>query len=302
MNASNFVEGVDSTLYFILGVSIFVLVGITAVMIYFLFKYNKKRSPVGTNITHNNKLEVIWTVIPTILVVIMFWFGWTGYKPMREVPENALQVRGIAQMWKWTFIYPDGKVSDSLVIPVNKPVKINLESKDVIHSLYIPAFRIKQDAVPGDSNWMWFTAQKKGTYDILCAEYCGQLHSYMLSTVDVVDPDDYDTWLKTTPDLKDEHPGLTIMKQNACLSCHTRDGNRLIGPSFKGLVGRTETVIETDGTEKEVVVDRAYISNSIKNPNSEVVKSYQPNLMTPYAKILSDEQISHIIDYMETLK
>jgi len=162
MNASNFVEGVDSTLYFILGVSIFVLVGITAVMIYFLFKYNKKRSPVGTNITHNNKLEVIWTVIPTILVVIMFWFGWTGYKPMREVPENALQVKGIAQMWKWTFIYPDGKVSDSLVVPVDKPVKINLESKDVIHSLYIPAFRIKQDAVPATATGCGLLHKKKG--------------------------------------------------------------------------------------------------------------------------------------------
>jgi len=302
MNASNFVEGVDSTLYLILGISVFFLVGITVVMIYFLFRYNKKRSPVGTNITHNNKLEIIWTVIPTILVVIMFWYGWTGYRPMRTAPDNAMEITAIGQMWKWSFIYPDGKLSDSLVVPVDQPVKLNLESKDVIHSLYIPAFRIKQDAVPGDNNWMWFTAQKKGTYDILCAEYCGQLHSYMLSTVDVVDQKEYETWLTTSPDNSNEHPGLTLMKQNACLSCHTRDGSRLVGPSFKSLVGRTETVIETDGSEKEVVVDRAYIANSIKNPNSEVVKSYQPNLMTPYAKILSDEQINHIIDYLETLK
>ncbi|MCB2208186.1 MAG: cytochrome c oxidase subunit II [Bacteroidetes bacterium] len=301
MNASNFVEGVDFTLYLILGISIFFLVGITAVMVYFLFRYRKKNNPVATNISHNYTLEIVWTVIPTILVIVMFWYGWTGYRPMLTAPKGALEIDAIGQMWKWTFKYPNGKSSDSLIVPVDEPVKLNLTSRDVLHALYIPAFRIKQDVVPGGEKMMWFTAQKKGTYDILCAEYCGQLHSYMLSTIKVVERDEYETWLETVPDTSDEHPGLTLMKKNACLSCHTQDGTRLVGPSFKGAMGMKETVL-INGKEQEIVVDRDYLIQSIKDPNAAIVKSYQAGLMTPYANVLTDEEINAIIDYIETIK
>lgn len=301
MNASNFVEGVDFTLYLILGVSIFFLVGITVVMVYFLFRYSKKRNPVATNIEHDNRLEIIWTVIPTILVVIMFYFGWANYKPMLSAPKGAMEIDAVAQMWKWTFIYPDGKHSDSLVVPIDQPVKLNLISKDVNHALYIPAFRIKQDVVPGVDNMMWFTGQRKGTYDILCAEYCGQMHSYMLTTITVIDSDEFDTWLITEPDTSNEHPGLTVLKRNACLSCHTQDGSRLVGPSFKGIIGMSEIVL-IDGKETEIVVDRDYIIESIKNPNAAIVKGYQSGLMIPYGETITDEDIDHIIDYLETLK
>jgi len=299
MNASNFVEGVDFTLYLILGISVFFLVGITAVMVYFLFRYRKKKNPIATNIYHNNTLEIVWTVIPTILVLIMFWYGWAGYKPMLVAPKNSLNINAIGQMWKWTFEYPNGKTSDSLIVPIDEPVKLNLISRDVIHALYIPAFRIKQDVVPGDTKMMWFTAQKLGTYDILCAEYCGQLHSYMLSTIKVVERNEYDIWLEQTPDTSDEHPGLTLMKKNACLSCHTQDGTRLVGPSFKGVIGMKEIVI-FDGAEQEVTVDREYLINSIKNPNAGIVKGYQSNLMPPVT--LTDEELNHIVDYIETIK
>ncbi len=301
MNASNFVEGVDFTMYLILGISVFFLVGITAVMIYFLFRYRKKNNPVATNITHNNKLEVIWTVVPTILVVIMFYYGWAEYKPMLRAPKGAMEIEAIGQMWKWTFVYPDGKMSDSLVVPLDKPVKLNLVSKDVLHALYIPAFRVKQDVTPGVNNMMWFTAQKLGTYDLFCAEYCGQLHSYMLSTVTVLESSDYNTWLVTQPDLSDEHPGLTILKKNACLSCHSRDGTRLVGPSFKGLLGRNEVVIR-DGNETELMVDRDYIIESIKIPNAAIVKGYLQGLMISYETTVSDEEIDQIINYLESLK
>lgn len=301
MNASNFVEGVDFTLYLILGISIFFLVGITAVMVYFLFRYRKKNNPVATNISHNYTLEIVWTVIPTILVVVMFWYGWTGYRPMLTAPKGALEIDAIGQMWKWTFEYPNGKSSDSLIVPVDEPVKLNLTSRDVLHALYIPAFRIKQDVVPGAEKMMWFTAQKKGTYDILCAEYCGQLHSYMLSTIKVVERSEYDAWLEKIPDTSNEHPGLTLLKKNACLSCHTQDGTRLVGPSFKGIMGIKETVL-VNGKEQEIVVDRDYLIQSIKEPNAAIVKSYQGGLMTPYANVLTDEEINTIIDYIETLK
>jgi len=301
MNASNFVEGVDFTMYLILGISVFFLVGITAVMIYFLFRYRKKNNPVATNITHNNKLEVIWTVIPTILVMVMFYFGWAGYQPMLKAPKGAMEIDAIGQMWKWSFVYPDGKLSDSLVVPLDEPVKLNLISKDVNHSLYIPAFRIKQDVVPGVDNMMWFTAQKKGTYDLFCAEYCGQLHSYMLTNITVLEKNDFDTWLVTEPDLSNEHPGLTILKRNACISCHSQDGTRLVGPSFKGLLGKREIVL-INGTETEIVVDRDYIIQSIKDPNAAIVQGYQQGLMISYQETISEEDIDHIIDYLGTLK
>ncbi len=301
MNASNFVEGVDFSMYLILSISVFFLVGITVVMIYFLFRYSKKNNPVATNIPHNTYLEIVWTVIPTILVLIMFWYGWTGYRPMLTAPDDAMEIDAIGQMWKWTFKYPDGKTVDSLVIPLDKPVKLNLISKDVLHSLFIPAFRVKQDVVPGKDYMMWFTGQKLGTYDILCAEYCGQLHSYMLSTVSVVEQDDFDSWLVSSPDTSNEHVGLTLLKNNACLSCHTRDGSRLVGPSFKDLIGRNETIIK-DGEKLDIVVDKQYIINKIKNPKISGVDGYQSGLMTSYEDILSDEDIDNIIEYISTLK
>ncbi len=300
MNASNFVEGVDFSMYLILSISVFFLVGITAVMIYFLFRYRKKNNPVATNIAHNTYLEIIWTVIPTILVLIMFWYGWTGYKPMLTAPDDAMEIDAIGQMWKWSFKYPNGKTSDSLVIPLNVPVKLNLISKDVLHALFIPAFRVKHDVVPGKETMMWFTGEKLGTYDILCAEYCGQLHSYMLSSCSVVEENQFDSWLTTTQIASDEHPGLALLKKNACLSCHTRDGSRLVGPSFKNLVGREETIVR-DGSNEDVVMNSELITSKIKDPTSFAVEGYQAGLMTPYGEILSDDNINDIIDYISTL-
>ncbi len=301
MNASNFVEGVDFSLYMIMGISLVFLIGITVVMVYFLFRYSRKNNPVATKISHNNTLEVVWTVIPTLLVIMMFWYGWTGYKPMLTAPEDAIEINAIGQMWKWSFEYLDGKITDSLVVPIDEPVKLNLISKDVNHSLYIPAFRIKQDVVRDAGNMMWFTAQKKGTYDILCAEYCGQLHAYMLTTITVMDRSDFDKWLLTEPDLSNQHPGLTILQRNACLSCHTRDGSRLVGPSFKGVMGTSETVV-INGEETEITVDRAYIIESMKNPNAAIVKGYQQGLMISYEQIISAEGMNQVVDYLETLK
>lgn len=299
MYASNFVEGVDFSLYLILAISIFFLVSITAVMIYFLFRYSKKNNPVATNIEGSHTLEIIWTVIPTILVLIMFWYGWTGYRPMLTAPDDAMEIEAVGQMWKWTFNYENGKSSDSLVIPIDKSIKLNLVSKDVLHSLYIPAFRLKQDVVPGKELSMWFIGQKLGKYDIMCAEYCGQLHSYMLSSVSVVEESEYEEWLVSTPDTSNEHPGLTLMKKNACLSCHTQDGTRLVGPSFKGLLGKTETII-IEGNDQEITVDGDYIRNKIKNPTNSLVKSYQSGLMPILA--LSDEEIDQIVEYISGIK
>jgi len=299
--ASNFVKGVDDSLVVILGISIFFLVGITAVMIYFVIRYSRKRNPIATNIEHNSKLEILWTVIPTILVVVMFYYGWAGFTPMRNVPKDAMVVKAHGQMWAWSFEYENGSRSENLIVPLNKPVKLELISKDVLHSLYIPAFRIKEDVVPGKENYMWFIPQTEGSYDILCAEYCGERHSYMLSKLVVYSQDKYDDWYANELGVSRDHPGLALLKQNACISCHSTDGSAIIGPTFKGLWERTEKVM-TDGVEREITVDRDYIRRSLNEPNADITKGFNQGLMISYATTLSDEDMDQIIEYLKTLK
>lgn len=299
-NASNFVEGVDLSFAIILGMSVFFLVGITTVMIWFVIKYNRKRNPKATQIEGNNKLEVIWTVIPTILVLIMFYYGWMGYKPMREIPEDAILVKAYAQMWSWSFSYPNGKVSDTLVVPVDDPVKLDLISRDVIHSLYIPAFRIKEDVVPGKDNKMWFVAQETGKYDIFCAEYCGDRHSYMLSKVVALPKAEYEKWYNDTTASKDP-AGLQVLKKNACLSCHSIDGSKIVGPTFKALWGKEEVIL-SGKTEKTQKVDEEYIKKSLYDPGSDVVKGYPAGVMISYKESITEDEINDIIEYLKSLK
>ena len=299
-NASNFVQGVDLSFAIILGISVFFLVSITAVMIYFVIRYNRKKNPTASNIHGNNRLEIIWTVIPTILVLVMFYFGWMGYKPMRSIPKDAIPIKVYGQMWKWSFEYANGKMSDTLFIPKDKAVKLDLISRDVLHSFYIPAFRIKEDVVPGRENKLWFIGQEEGQYNIFCAEYCGDRHSYMLGKVSVLPESEYTRWYNDTTASAD-HPGLVVLKKNACISCHSLDGSKIVGPSFKGVWGMTETVITNDA-EREITIDEAYIKRSIQEPNADVVKGYNKGLMISYKDLVSEKEINDIIEYIKTLK
>ena len=196
--ASNFAKDVDFAFLFTLVVSVFFLVLITGLMIYFVIKYNRKRNPKATNVHSNVVLEITWTVIPTILVLIMFWYGWVGYVDMSEAPENTLNVDVTAQMWKWTFKYENGKTTDSLYVPVNQPVKLNLHSLDVNHAFYIPKFRIKKDVYPNQNRMVWFEANELGDFDIACAEYCGLNHSYMYNKVKVMPQQEFSVWLNSS--------------------------------------------------------------------------------------------------------
>ena len=192
---SNFANSVDGTFLFTLIVSVFFLVLITVLMIFFVIKYSRKRNPKATNIHGNMFLEIAWTGIPTILVLIMFWYGWQGYKEMVNVPENALPIDVTAQMWKWNFKYEDGKTTDSLYVPVNTPIKLTLHSNDVNHSFFIPAFRLKKDVFPNRERVAWFIAKETGEYDIACSEYCGLNHSYMYSKIFVLPEEEFKNWM-----------------------------------------------------------------------------------------------------------
>lgn len=302
-NTSSFNYGVDLTFAIILAISVFFLVGITAVMIYFVIRYHHKRNPVASNIKNHVGLEILWTVVPTILVMVMFYFGWAGYNEMRKVPKDAMVVKVTGRMWSWSFEYPNGKTTDTLVVPVNQAVRLELYSPDVVHSLYIPAFRVKEDLVPGDNNYMWFKANEEGSYNIFCAEYCGTRHSNMISKVVVVKQEFYDKWISDTAKvaLTGIDGGLALLKANACLSCHTTDGSAMVGPSFKGIMGRKTTVV-TDAGEKTITVDDAYIINSMNNPNEQVVKGFNKGLMMEYKEKLSDDEKKMIVEYLKTLK
>jgi cytochrome c oxidase subunit II len=192
---SNFANSVDGTFLFTLIVSVFFLVLITVLMIFFVIKYSRKRNPKATNIHGNMFLEIAWTGIPTILVLIMFWYGWQGYKEMVNVPEDAMPIDVTAQMWKWSFKYEDGKTTDSLYVPVNTPIKLILHSNDVNHSFFIPAFRLKKDVFPNRERIAWFIAKETGEYDIACSEYCGLNHSHMYSKIFVLPEEEFKNWM-----------------------------------------------------------------------------------------------------------
>ncbi|MBT8334592.1 MAG: cytochrome c oxidase subunit II [Deltaproteobacteria bacterium] len=191
------VRGVDLAFWYILGISMICLIGITAVMIYFVVKYRRSKHPNPADIRDNLNLEVVWTVIPTIIALTMFWVGWKSYIGLRDVPENALEIDVGGQMYSWIFIYPNEKETEGeLVVPLGKAVKLNITSWDVLHSFYIPSYRIKVDAVPGMDTYAWFMADKEGEYDILCTEYCGIEHSYMLAKLKIIPEEQYLEWLE----------------------------------------------------------------------------------------------------------
>ena len=301
--ASNLAEGVDKAFAVIFSISIFLLIGLTAVMIYSLIRFNNKRNPVARQFTGSVKLEIIWTVIPLIIVMVTFYYGWQGFKPMRDVPDDAMEITTIGRMWEWEFDYGDNKIiKDTLVLPLNKAVKLNLISEDVNHSFFIPAFRVKEDVVPGYDNYMWFIPTREGVYDILCTEYCGLLHSGMLGKAVVKPQDEFERWLADfkISDTKSEPAGLKILKDNGCIACHSLDGTRLVGPSFKGLYNSEKTVDTNDG-EKMITVLEEYIRSSIYKPDDEVVNGYPKGIMQSYEKVISEEEINQITEYLKTI-
>lgn len=298
---SNLAGAVDRAFIFIFTISFIFTIGITAMMIYILIHFSRKKVKNPRQFTGSVKLEIVWTVVPLIIVLMMFYFGWVGFAPMRKVPANAMPIKVIGRMWTWDFDYGNGKISKVLVVPYNRDIKLNLVSLDVNHGLFIPAFRVKEDVIPGYSNYLWFRPIIKDTFDIFCTEYCGLAHSGMVSKVIVIDSLAFEKWLvdlKVTGDVPD-HPGLTIIKANACLTCHSLDGTRIVGPSFKGLYGSKRVVI-TDQGEKEVEAFDDYIKRSILDPNAEVVKGFNKGLMQSYKEVLKGEDLDKIVDYFRT--
>lgn len=298
LGPSNTAGKVDSAFLFVVAMCIALLVIVTVAMVFFLIKYNRKRHPHHEEVKENVALEITWTVIPTVLVLLMFYFGWVNFDYLRNPPRDAMPVQVIARQWSWLFVYENGVQSDVLKIPLNRPVKLILTSQDVIHSLFIPAFRIKEDCVPGMKTHLWFNANEAGTYDIFCTEYCGVGHSHMLSKVIAMPVGDFESWYKTSQAAAPPDKGHELLQSKGCLGCHTIDGTKKIGPTLKGIFGKTVTVL-TNGKEREVIVDEEYLERSILKPEADIVKGYPPVMP---AMLLTEEESEAIVHYLERLK
>ena len=298
---STLAAGVDRAFFFILWVSIILLALITFLMIYLVIKYHRTKNQDPKDIEGNTVLEIIWIAVPTILVLGMFYYGWIGFEAMRDVPKDAMVVKVEARMWSWSFQYENGKRSQQLRIPVGRNIKLQMISKDMIHSLYIPAFRVKEDLVPRYETYMWFVSNRVGTYDLFCAEYCGVGHSTMTSKVIVMPEKEFEEWYKTEEG-KEWIPmdGRLLIEKNGCLECHSTDGSKRLGPTLQGIFGK-ERVVVTRGKERTVMADDVYLRKSILEPDYDVVKGYQ-NIMPSMEGVLSEKELDAMIAYMKDLR
>lgn len=292
---------VDNVFLYILVVCVFLLGLITFLMVFFVIRYRRQKNPTPADIEGSTWLEITWTVIPTLLVLTMFYYGLTGFQFLKKVPEGAMVVKVIARQWSWLFEYENGIKDTELRVPVGKPVKLILTSQDVIHGFYAPAFRIKQDVVPGMETYLWFQPTETGTFDVMCSQYCGLEHSHMLTKIVVLPDDEFTQWYqgkKVEMAAKGPPPGYKLYQEKGCVACHSIDGSPRVGPTFKGLFGKTEKVI-TAGKEQTVMVDDVFMRNYIKDPNVVRVEGYPP-IMPKIS--MTNEELTALVDYIKSLK
>ncbi len=296
-------DSTDALFHFINEVSLVLLLGITIALIYFAIKYKRKSDDDKTPlITHNNTLEITWSVIPLLLTLVVFGWGYSGWLNLRAVPDGAYEVKVTGFKWAWNFEYANGAVSpNELHVPAGRPIKLVMQSRDILHSFYVPDYRIKHDVIPNRYTYVWFEAEEPGESIVFCTEYCGTSHSDMLAKVVVHEPEDFETWLATANIPGEGTPveqGKALVETNGCQSCHSMDGSELIGPTFKGIWQREQQL--ADGST--VVVDENYIRESILEPQAKIVAGYENALMSSYQGLLDDDQIDAIIEYLKTIE
>jgi cytochrome c oxidase subunit II len=300
-------ETVDQLFYvhFFMIALLFSLIGGFLIYSIVVFRAKPGDLSAGAFFKGNSRLEVFWTIIPLVTVVAFSFFGARNLAETRRVDPDAMVVKVTASQWAWQFEYPDyGIKSRELYLPVNKQVLFRLTSRDVIHSFWVPEFRIKQDALPGENlvKELRITPIKNGKYTLLCAELCGGAHADMTAPVVVVSQTDFEAWVATqlAKTVKDPaERGKTYVDASGCLSCHSVDGTRLSGPTFTGLYGSAR---ELEGAST-VNADEAYLRQAIVDPNAQIVKGYAPNVHPgDYASVLTEQQVTDMIEFVKTLK
>lgn len=301
--ASTIAGDVDAAFHLVLYVSIFFFVLVVALASYFVIRYRRREKPGFTSGTDKNlPLELLWTIIPSIFLLIFFVVGFRTYIKMNIVPAGALQIKVTAQRWMWTFDYPDGANSiNELVVPANTPIQVLLSSTDVIHSFYVPDFRVKMDVLPNRYTIAWFEAKDVGEHYLECAEYCGKGHSQMLGKVRVVSEEDYQSWLEKSTTVSAAIPleqlGEQLYKSKTCYTCHSIDGSKSVGPTFKGAFDHEVTL--SDGSK--VMVDENYVRESILDPRAKIVMGFQP-VMPTFQGRLKEREIDALIAFIKAQK
>ena len=262
-DASNFAEGIDNLYFFIVALDLFFFVLVMVAMGWFMWKYRRKSEDQKTSsITHNGKIEFLWSAIPAVLLVVIFAWGEIDFVKQSAPPVDAIDVRITGRQWYWTVEYPDypgvqltSSVEEpmvTMIVPKGRPVRLTMTSEDVLHSFYVPAFRLKRDVVPGRYTNFWFEATRIGEFNLFCAEYCGDAHAAMTGVVKVLEPEHFEAAIREAGKLepkaneKPEEFGERIYKRRGCNACHSVDGSKGTGPTWQGLLGRTETF--TDGS------------------------------------------------------
>jgi cytochrome c oxidase subunit 2 len=296
--ASTFAKDVDALYFFILATCAFFAIGVSVAVVWLGIKYHKTHDgQIGARIEGNLPLELLWSVIPTIIAMFMFGWGASVFYHLRRPPDEALHLYAVGKQWMWKFQHLEGQREiNELHVPAGRPVKITISSEDVLHSLYFPAFRTKMDAIPGRYTELWFEAQKPGVYHIFCTEYCGTNHAGMIGNVTVLEPAAYQAWLQGGGmEGTLAQRGAKLYSDLACSTCHLDTGTGR-GPSLKDILGKTETM--ADGTT--VVVDEAYLRESILNSQAKIVKGFQP-LMPTFQGLISEENLVALIEHVKSM-
>ena len=302
--ASTFARQIDFLYDVILWISILFFIPIVVAMVYFMVKYRQRPGYKGSpHALHNTVLEVTWSVVPTFIVVWIFWEGMVGYLDMMRMPEDTEDVKVTAKKWVWNFKYKNGAESDKFYLQLKRDTKLIMRSEDVLHAFFVPAFRAKRDIVPGRYNYMWFNATMEGTFDLFCAEYCGDNHSGMISKAIVLSEEEYNkklTELAKEPDDIVER-GKWLYERKACKGCHYagKEGAQGPGPSYNGTWGKSVPL----AIGGEATFDDNYVAESILNPGAKARKGYQnAPAMPSYKGQLKTEQIEAIIEFIKSLQ
>ncbi len=309
--ASTGAQRADHIFLCILALAVFLLFGITSTMIYFVVRYSMKRNPKASQIHGHLWLEVVWTLVPLVVFVGIFYYGWTNYEYMSNAPADSMVVKVTGRQWQWSFEYPNQKQTPVLYASLERPMKLEVRSLDVIHGFFVPAFRLKIDALPGRVNTAWFQPTETGSYDIQCTVICGVDHSSMLSHVVVVPEAEFRRWYfggedapPPKPDagpaqaLRKEPPEWAPLRRHQCLDCHSTDGTVMVGPTFRGMFGQREEVY-VGGKPVRVVVDEAHLRKAILDPGARRVKGY-PSAMP--AVDLAPGELDQMVTFIKSLK
>jgi cytochrome c oxidase subunit 2 len=296
--ASTMASRVDALYFFLLAVSVFFGLLIAGLIVFYAVRYHR-RSPadVGATIHGGLILELTWTIVPFLITMVIFVWGASVYFAMARPPDETLNIYVVGKQWMWKFQHMDGQREiNELHVPVDRAVKLIMTSEDVIHDVFVPAFRVKADVIPGRYTNIWFQATRPGRYHLFCAEYCGTRHSGMIGEVVVMDPSEYQTWLSGGAEGSLASTGAKLFQDHACNTCHRPDAQGR-GPVLDGLFGKTVALLG-GGT---VVVDEAYIRESMLMPSAKIVAGFQP-IMPTFQGLLTEEQLLALVEYVKSLQ